>query len=175
MRQINGLLFLCTLFLFTSCHGQNTKAYNDAKKLAGQISEKTNIPGVAPDEHIYMKATVDGKSWTADHLLPDRDAGSNEYRVQGAGNGVTIGFYVYTPHLHIGSEEKFKDGNAVDLILDNATVFYGGRKGRFVVTKVDNDGFEGNFLFTATSASSGGATPVEVTEGTLRFPWAKGK
>jgi len=175
MRQINGLLFLCTVFLFTSCHGQNTKAYNDAKKLAGQISEKTNIPGVAPDEHIYMKATVDGKSWTADHLLPDQSTSSNEYRVQASGNGISIGFYVYTPRLHSGSEENFKEGNAADLILDNTTVFYGGRKGRFVVTKVDEDGFEGNFFFTATSASSPGASAVEVTEGTLRFPWPKGK
>ena len=173
MRQISGGIFVSVLLFLSSCHGQSTKAGEDAIKLADQIKEKTNIPGVPPDEHIHMTATVDGKSWTADHLMPDRSTGSNEYRVQAAGNGISIGFYVYTPHLKIGSEERFGESNAVDLIFDDRSGFYGGRKGRFVVTKVDDDGFEGNFYFTATT--SGGPGTVEVKDGTLRFPWPKRK
>jgi hypothetical protein len=154
------------------CSGQ-TKTAIEAQKLANQISEKTTIPGESPSENIYMKAVIDGKPWTATKLIRDNSTSSNNYRVTGTGNGTTIGFQIYMPHIRTGDEFKFSENNAADFITDDEHAFYGGRSGKFVVTRLDDKGFEGIFYFTANS--SGVSKKFEVTGGSFRFPWAKRK
>ncbi|HTL09929.1 MAG TPA: hypothetical protein VL307_16760 [Chitinophagaceae bacterium] len=167
---ISSLIIFGICLLFTQCSGQ-TKPAVEAQKLANKIEEKTAVPGEAPSAGMYMKAVIDGKPWTATKLVRDESRGSNNYRVTGTGNETTIGFYVYIPHLKVGDVTKFYESHVADFITNDDQVFYGGRTGRFVVTKVDQDGFEGNFSFTATS--SGVSKKFEVTEGSLRFPWAR--
>jgi hypothetical protein len=170
MRSLHPFLLFSILVLFTKCSGQANNAV-EAQKLANQIREKTDVPGEAPGANLYMKAVIDGKQWTADKLIPDNSRGSNDYRVTGSANGTTIGFNVYIPHIKVGDIAKFGENNAADFITDDENSFYGGRTGKFVVTKLDDQGFEGTFYFTASTSSA--AKKYEVTEGVLRFPWAK--
>ena len=170
MRYLSQVLLFSILVLFTKCNGQAGSAV-EAQKLANEIREKTAVPGETPNANLYMKAVIDGKQWTADKLIPDDSRGSNNYRVTGSANGTTIGFYVYTPRLQAGDISNFKEGNAADFITDDENTFYGGRTGKFVVTKVDDEGFEGTFHFTAATSSA--TKKYEVTEGVLRFPWVK--
>jgi hypothetical protein len=118
-----------------------------------------------------MKATIDGKPWKATKLIRDESIGSNNYRVTGVGNETTIGFYVYLPHLKVGDVTEFREDNAADFITNDEHSFYGARTGKFVITKLDEQGFEGTFYFTATTSSA--SKKYEVTGGSLRFPWAK--
>ncbi len=170
MRSLHPFLLFSILVLFTKCSGQANNAV-EAQKLANQIREKTDVPGEAPGANLYMKAVIDGKQWMADKLIPDNSRGSNDYRVTGSANGTTIGFNVYIPHIKVGDIAKFGENNAADFITDDENSFYGGRTGKFVVTKLDDQGFEGTFYFTASNSSA--AKKYEVTEGVLRFPWAK--
>ena len=170
MRSLNPLLFLSILILFTKCNGQAGSAV-EAQKLANEIREKTSVPGESPNTNLFMKARIDGKEWTADKLIPDESKGSNNYRVTGSANGTSIGFYIYIPHIKVGDVSKFGENNAADFITDDENSFYGGRTGKFTVTKLDNDGFEGTFVFTASTSSA--SKKYEVTEGQLRFPWVK--
>jgi hypothetical protein len=171
MRQPISLFLFCGICLFfVQCSGQ-AKTAIEAQKLANEISDKTAIPGESPTGNIYMKAIINGKPWTASKLIRDNSIGSNNYRVTGTGNGTTIGFYVYLPHLKAGDDARFYEGNVADFITDDENVFYGGSTGKFVVTKVDNQGFEGIFYFTASSKDV--SKKFEVTGGSLRFPWPK--
>ncbi|HEY2648963.1 MAG TPA: hypothetical protein VGI38_07200 [Puia sp.] len=172
MRYLCPTLLFSILTLFTNCSGQSGSAV-DAQKLANQIRDKTAVPGESPGTNLYMKAVIDGKQWTADKLIPDESRASNNYRVTGSANGTTIGFYVYIPHIHVGDVIKFSENFAADFITDDENSFYGGRTGKFVVTKLDDQGFEGTFNFTAATASA--AKKYEVTQGVLRFPWVKRK
>jgi len=172
MRYLTSLLFFSIPIFFTQCSGQ-TKSAIEAQKLANEISAKTATPGLAPSESLYMKATIDGKQWAATKLIPDESVGSNNYRVTGEGNETTIGFYIYVPHLKVGDITRFGETNAADFMTNDEQVFYGARTGEFVITKLDDQGFEGTFYFTATTASV--PKKFEVTSGSLRFPWPKRK
>ena len=169
---ISGLVFCGICLFFIQCTGQTNTA-KEAQQLANKIKEKTDVPGEAPSANLFMKAVIDGTPWTATKLIRDNSIGSNNYRVTGTGNETTIGFYVYIPHLKVGDVSKFYEANVADFITNDEHVFYGGRTGKFVVTKIDEEGFEGNFSFTASS--EGQAKKFEVTNGSLRFPWAKRK
>ncbi len=171
MRHLlHVFLYLSGCLFFVQCSGQ-TKTAIEAQKLANDITEKTSVPGESPGTDIYMKATIDGKPWTANKLIRDKSTGSNNYRVTGTGNGTTIGFYVYLPHIKTGDVSKFYENNVADFITDDEQVFYGGRTGKFVITRLDDQGFEGTFYFTASSDNV--SKKIEVTGGSLRFPWAK--
>jgi len=172
MRHFNALLLFSVLVLFANCSGQTNSAV-EAQKLANEISEKTAVPGESPNSNLYMKAVINGKQWAADRLIPDEDARSSNYHVNGSANGTTIAFYVSTSHIKMGDVHKFGESNAADFMTDDENVFYGGRTGNFEVTKVDDAGFEGKFYFDATSARA--PAKFAVTEGVLRFPWAKRK
>lgn len=169
MGRPKTFLFIGIIVFFCQCSGQSTQ--QDAKKLATDIKEKMKPGEVPPGAGIYMKATIDGKPWTASNLIPDRSTGSNDYRVTGTADETTIGFYIYMPHIKVGSVEKFSENHAADFITHDEHAFYGARTGKFVITKLDEEGFEGTFFFTATSSSS--TKKFEVTNGVLRFPWAK--
>jgi hypothetical protein len=172
MRYFNIVLLFCVLILFTKCSGQTNNAV-EAQKLANEIREKTAIPGESPSANLYMKAVIDGKQWTADKLIQDEDARSSNYHVNGSANGTSIAFYVSTSHIKAGDVCNFGENNAADFMTDDDNVFYGGRTGKFEVTRVDDAGFEGKFYFTASSVRA--PKKFEVTEGVLRFPWAKRK
>lgn len=172
MRHLSSFLFFGILAFLTQCSGQ-TKSVIEAQKLATEISEKTATPGESPSESIYMKAIIDGKSWTATKLIRDESRGSNNYRVTGTGDETTIGFYVYLPHLKVGDITHFREDYAADFITHDENSFYGGRTGKFVITKLDDEGFEGTFYFTANTSSA--PKKIEVTEGSLRFPFVKRK
>ncbi|HTE27514.1 DUF6252 domain-containing protein [Flavitalea sp.] len=172
MRHLISLSFFGILIFFSKCSGQTQQAA-EAKKLAGEIAEKTNTPGEPSSETLYMKATIDGKPWKATRLIRDESVSSNNYRVTGTGNETTIGFYVYLPHLKVGDVTEFREDHAADFITNDEHSFYGARTGKFVITKLDDQGFEGTFYFTATTSSV--SKKFEVTAGSLRFPWAKRK
>src|SRR5438105_1936322 len=73
-KLINTFLFFSSSLVFIHCSGQ-TKTAMEAQKLANEIKEKTSVPGESPGANIYMKATIDGKPWTATQLIRDNSIG----------------------------------------------------------------------------------------------------
>jgi hypothetical protein len=170
MRYVQMITTSLVFMFFARCSGQSNKAVEDQKKAYQALAQYTP-QGEAPRANLYMKASIDGKPWVADKLIPDPDTRSNSYRVSGSANDITIGFYVWVPRLKAGDIIEFKEGHAADLTTTDDIGFYAGRKGKFIVTKVDADGFEGTFYFTANTVR--GSQTHEITNGELRFPWPK--
>lgn len=170
MRYVQTITSIIVFVCFASCSGQSNKAVEDPKKVYQAIVANTP-QGVPPRGDLYMKATIDGKPWVASRLIPDPDKRNDDYRVTGSTDDITIGFYVWVPHLKAGDVTKFNENHAADFITNDDIAFYGGRTGKFTVTKVDADGFEGTFFFTANTVRGSGQH--EITNGVLRFPWAK--
>ena len=163
-----SVLFLSGAAPFTS-FGQN-QAMDDQRK-AFEKAKPYMPKTVSPSSSIYLKAKINGKDWEASKLTPDPDA-SNLYHVSAENGGVSIAFYVLTEHMHVGSSRKFREGNVADFGYPDNIVFYGGETGGYTVTKVDDDGFEISFHFTATNEKAP-ANVFEVSDGTLRFPFPK--
>jgi hypothetical protein len=170
MHNVQMITLGIAFVFFASCSGQSNKAVEDQKK-AYQALQQYTPTGEAPRSDLHMKATIDGKPWVADKLIPDPDTRSNSYHVSGSANDIRIGFDVWVPRLKAGDVIEFKEGHAADLTLSDDVGFYAGRTGKFTVTKVDGDGFEGTFYFTANTVR--GPQKHEITNGELRFPWPK--
>ena len=172
MKQIIATTLLSLLILISSCNGQS-KAMEDQKK-AYEIMAKNKPKNSAPSDKIYMRCSIDGKSWSATELIPDPETGSSLYHLVGKTDDITIAFYVPGNRRYLlpGYTRKFGDGHNADFEKSNDDqVFYGGDKGTYAITKVDDDGFEGTFNFVASPLT--GSKTFQVTNGVFRFPFAK--
>lgn len=143
---MKNILACCAILVFFAC----------AQKESKQQEEDTN--------GAFMKATINGKAWTAarmtvDYSYPDR---SSDNLVHGETDDFSISFYLYKPKA--GNKRSFSENYAVEFSTD--ADYYGGRKGEVTVTKADDKWIEGTFYFTATSSRSD--KTFEVTNGTFR-------
>ena len=170
MRSLNLLLLFSALVFFTRCSGQANSAVKDQKKAYDALA-KTAPRGETPSTSIFLKATINEKPWTATRVFRDPSAGSSYYRISGESNGITIGFDVYHAHMKEGDVKDF--GPNLAYLLDGENSFDSGKTGKVTITKVDNDGFEGNFYFTANSTYH--PKTYTVTSGSFRCPWARKK
>ena len=166
MRFIHLLITFSALIFFSNCSGQSNKAVEDQKK-AYEALAKTAPRGEAPSAAIFLKATVNGKPWTATRVFREPDARSSYYLVSGESNGMTIGFNVYHAHMKEGDVKDF--GANLAYLKDGESGFDGGKTGKVTITKVDDNGFEGTFYFTATSDYH--PEIYKVTSGSFRSPW----
>jgi hypothetical protein len=175
MRKLSGLLFIAISFILSGSYGQSSKTQKaiDDQKKAYEVLAQNAPPSMPPSDRIFMKATIGGRSWSAGHLIPETDTRTTSYRVYGEEGGVSISFYVYIDRRYLkpGLTHDFSEGSAVDFETNDEVVFYGGRKGKYVITKVDDAGFEGTFFFTANSVRS--KNVIEVENGVFRFPFPK--
>lgn len=152
-------IYVAAICLFNISCGQG-----DAEKKASEISSVVDQSSATPAaDGAYLKATIDGKEWQAKKMT-DYRAGSDYKLVSGETGDFTITFQIHKPTT--GLVREFRDDYVADLITDDG--FFGGKKGKLTVTKVDEKWIEGNFYFTATSDRS--AKTYEVKNGLFRIP-----
>jgi hypothetical protein len=174
MRFLNSLLLFCLLTFLTRCSGQANTAVDDQKK-AYEALKALEPAGESPSAAIYLRAVVNGKPWTASKVVRDPTIGSSYYRVTGKSNGMTIGFDVYYRRLKEGDVVGY--GSNTAFVIEAEQTYDGGNAGKITITKLDDDGFEGKFYFTATKTADekGPSKTYVVTDGIFRFPYAKRK
>jgi hypothetical protein len=86
MRLLNLFLLFSVLVSFARCSGQTKSAVEDQKK-AYKALAKAAPRGETPGAFIFLKATINGKPWTATSVFRDPDAGSSYYLISGESNG----------------------------------------------------------------------------------------
>lgn len=172
--------YLALLLLIACNSNGQTAAQKEAKKTADEIQKTMNANGpkmvATSTAGYYMKAVIDGKPWEAIRMYPTESAQSvgsifgetGEYLKPGS---IAIGIPVKTikRFLYTGKKYEFKEGRAVDFILDENT--FGGYKGELTITKIDDNWVEGTFFFSATSTSAPGKH--EITNGVFRVAITK--
>jgi hypothetical protein len=166
MKKTVPALLVCFVL---ACQSQQQK---EASKIMDQVQStvKKNTPGFIPtsENGYWMKASIDGKEWTATGMFPNDESDSR--RIQGENNGEAIGFYLWMRGLENGKHLAFSESNVADLMLNDEIAFWGGSKGEVVITKIDDISIEGSFHFTASSTRS--AKTFEVTNGLFHIPLA---
>jgi hypothetical protein len=167
MKQV--VFIFCTIFLLIGVVGCSN-AQSDAKKQAELIKEtvKNNSPGTIPTsaKGCFMTASINGKDWSATHMMPDENTSSGYIRLFGERGGDNISFQLWKRGLAVGKKVAFDENHAADLNLKDNPAFWGGRTGYVEITKIDDQWLEGNFQFTATSSSTD--KKVAVTNGRFR-------
>lgn len=156
------ILIICSFLFFSSCKNKQ----GDAKQLGDQIQNtvNNNKPSyVATTENGFsMKAKINGKEWEAASMMPPEVPA----RIIGDNNGESISLPYDRRDMVVGEKTNFSS-SAVDLLLHDDIVIWGGHKGEMKITKVDENSAEGTFYFTATS--TGTDKTVEVTDGFFRI------
>lgn len=173
MKQ--AVFIFCTIFLLMGAVGCSN-AQTDAEKQAKLIKEtvRKNSPGTIPAsaKGYYMTAKMDGKDWSASHMMPDESTNSSYIRIYGENGGDNISFQLWKRGLAAGKKVDFSEDHAADLNLKDNPAFFGGRTGYVEITKMDDQWMEGTFQFTATS--SGTDKKVAVTNGRFRVALVPG-
>lgn len=156
------MLFLAFAISLAAC---NSTA-SEAEQLADKIKETTAATTPAAEEPlsngIYMKATIDGKAWEANKMVPDMSPNSSYKRIQGEKGDINISFQLWKPQT--GMKKQFSEDYAADFWAEDG--IFGGRKGEVTVTKADDKFIEGTFYFTATTVN--GTGQHEITNGSFR-------
>lgn len=152
-----SIIIVSLLMIFTAC---NTQAEKMAKQIEDTVSKTTTE---TPSENgIYLKATIDGKPWHAEKMIPDMDPNSSYKRIHGEKGDIMISFQLWKPQT--GMKRKFKEDYAADFWAEDG--IFGGRQGEVTVTKADDKFIEGTFYFTATTVNGSGKH--EITNGSFR-------
>lgn len=153
---------LALLLIIAGC----SSTQSEAEKIAQQIKEtrEASTPAAAtPSENgIYLKATIDGKPWQAEKMIPDMDPNSSYKRIHGEKGEIMISFQLWKPQT--GMKRKFKEDDVADFFAEDG--IFGGRTGEVIVTKADDQFIEGTFYFTASSTANN--IKHEITNGSFR-------
>jgi hypothetical protein len=147
-----------------SCgNSQQTKAVELAKQIQLAIKPgalATTISGYT------MKAKINGKNWVASSMMPPDVAG----RIIGYYNNEYIGLPYNRSDLVAGKKIIIGEDNAADLLINNGCLWK-DIKGEIVITKVDDNAAEGEFLFTSICNSTNEV--VKITDGFFRLRLTK--
>ncbi len=167
MKQVFFIFCISLLIAFTGC---NNGVQNEARQQAELIQKtmKENTPGAiaTSDNGYYMKAKVDGKDWSATHMVPDNDERSSYKMIRRENDGDNINFQLWKQGVEVGKKRAFSETNAAGIFLANDAALISGQTGEVEITKFDEQWLEGTFHFTATNSSSN--KKVEVTDGRFR-------
>jgi hypothetical protein len=166
MKHTFLLLFIST-FLFSCNNSAQNKNLTDAKEVAKAI--KQIQPGGIPTTETgwMMKATINGKQWTASSIVQPDMAG----RILGDADQISIGLPYNRSNMVAGSKTTFSHDDATDIFLPaNEGGILGGYKGEMIITKVNEQWAEGTFYFSASSDRSN--KTAEVTNGFFRISMA---
>jgi hypothetical protein len=164
MKKIFFILTSSILAIsFISC---NSQGKSDAVKQANDIQKmvKENSPGyTSTSADYYMKAKINGKSWSADEMMASDKAG----RIVGKANGESISLPFELRYTKTGVITNFNT-HAVDIFMNDDVKIWGGHQGKMMFTNVGNNYAEGKFYVTGTS--TGSDKQLIITEGTFRIP-----
>lgn len=165
MKQTISILILAAM-LYSCGNNSQSKAISDAKQIQSEL-KKMQPGGIATSESGWtMTATINGKKWLANSLMPLEATG----RIIGDNNGESISLPYDRRDMVVGEKTNFEN-SAVDLFLNNDVAIWGGHTGKMEITKVDDKWAEGKFFFTATSSSTD--KKIEVTDGFFRISMAQ--
>jgi hypothetical protein len=157
MKLIFPLLIATALY---SC-GNTTQS--KALEQANETQQAVQPGTIATSRGGYtMKATIDGKAWTASSMMPPDRAG----RIVGYYNSQYIGLPYSKADMVPGKKIALGEDNAADLSLNNGCL-YKDLKGVINITKADATGVEGTFAFTTVCGATNKA--VDVRDGFFRI------
>ena len=159
-------MIITTIFILTSCNGQQSGAKKQTEK--NKPASKENRPGSMPtSESTWMlKAKIDGKEWIADAMMPPNIAG----RIIGYYNKEYIGLPYNKQYLRAGRKISLGENEAADIFFTGVGLAT-TKKGEMEITKVDGKWAEGKFYFT--ESINGTTKTIEVSEGFFRIPVEK--
>src|SRR5687767_13826385 len=113
--RLSGKVILVVMIMILSACGN---AGSEAKKQAELIKQAThdNTPGTieTSQDGYYLKAKIDGKVWSATHMMPDESTNSAYFRVYGEKNGESISFSLSARTLQAGVKKQFDECNVDD-------------------------------------------------------------
>jgi hypothetical protein len=164
MKKI--LFILTSVILAISFISCNSQGKSDAVKQVIGIQKmiKENSPGyTSTSADYYMKAKINGKSWSADEMMASDEAG----RIVGKTDGESISLPFELRYVKTGANTNFKN-HAVDIFMNDDVGIWGGTIGEMEYTKVGDKYAEGRFYVTGTS--TGSSKQLIITEGTFRIP-----
>src|SRR5687767_10419310 len=154
---MKNILSFCAAIIISLLYACNQPA---GESKAGDIQAK----GLSTEPAgTYMKATINGKEWTASKTFPDYSTNSNYKKVHFETDAYFISFSLYKPTT--GNKRSFGEENAADFGADDD--YFSAKKGEVTVTKADDKWIEGSFYFTATSSRSNKV--YEITNGSFRI------
>jgi len=169
---MNQTVFIaCCLLAICCINGCNSGVQSDAAKQSELINKtiEENSPGsIATGENgYYMKAKLDGKEWSASHMMPHNDERSSFKMIHAENAGDVIKLQLWKKRIEVGKKVPFSETNMANLFIEGDPNMYGGQSGEIEIIKFDDKWIEGTFHFTARSSSSG--AEIEVTEGRFRI------
>ena len=155
-------MIITTIFILTSCNGQQSGAKKQTEK--NKPASKENRPGSMPtSESTWMlKAKIDGKEWIADAMMPPNIAG----RIIGYYNKEYIGLPYNKQYLRAGRKISLGEDEAADIFFTGVGLAT-TKKGEMEITKVDGKWAEGKFFVIGTINGSGKS--IEITDGFFRI------
>jgi hypothetical protein len=162
MKTIQILCVSIYICLLSACNNGKNEAHNKTAVI-GELAEQTKSESPEASGS-YMKATIEGKQWSASTVKTDDNASSNYKLVYGETAEFSISFYLHSPGT--GDKRPFSEEFAAE--FSTADNFFGGKKGELTITSSDDRWIEGKFYFTATSQRS--AKVYEITDGVFRVP-----
>jgi len=164
------LFIACILSLVIYCTPACNSAQSEAQNTADAIEKtmKENTPGaIATSENgYYMTAKIDGKDWSASHMIPDLSAESNNKMIRGEKDGDNITFQLWKQGIEVGKKRPFSETNSAGFLLAENPALMSGQSGEVVVTKYDDQWLEGTFHFIARENETG--KEIQVTDGFFR-------
>jgi hypothetical protein len=165
MKQNLSFFSIAFSIILLSCNSTQ----NDAAKQAEQIQAavKENTPGTVPtsESGYYMKAKINGKDWIAKDMLPNNNEDTRP--IFGEADGKKISFTIWMQHPKEGRDETFAEGNVAELMGFEDVATCDAKKGKAIVTKIDDHAIEGTFFMTGTSHEPD--KTLEVTDGFFRI------
>jgi hypothetical protein len=149
---------------FYSC---GNSEQNKAVVLAKEIQSTVKAGATPTTSSGYtMKATLDGKSWTATAMMPPDAVG----RIVGYYNNEYVGLPYDRRNMQAGKKILIDENNAIDISTGNGCLWKDA-KGTIEITIADETTAEGKFSFTATCSNTG--KPIEVSDGFFRVLFTK--
>ena len=144
-----AILGMVVGLIFSSCHGQHSKAMEDQKK-AYKILDNVNDGRISTTAGKWtMTATINGKPWTANFMYGLKETG----RIIGHYNEDFIDLPYRRDRMKTGDKIKLGSMNGVNINLTAALGLYGADNGEMVITKTDGLWVEGTFDCSATALS----------------------
>lgn len=153
---------LALLLIIACCNSAQSEAEKTAQQIKEARAANTPAAETPSDNGVYIKATIDGKPWQAEKMIPDMDPNSSYKRIHGEKGETMISFQLWKPQT--GMKRDFREDYVADFFAEDG--IFGGRTGEVTVTKADDQFIEGTFYFTATSTAD--HTKHEISNGSFR-------
>jgi len=167
MKRLIQILTLAIIpGIISSCGDGEANTLAEAKQTQSVINQ--NMPGMisTSNDGYYIKAKIDGKDWSASHMLSADAIGKDWMKIRGEKGETRMDFQLQRKVVEVGKKKPFNETNGASVYEPETSTLFLSRSGEVEITKVDNQWIEGIFHFPATDNKSG--KQIQVTEGFFR-------